>query len=362
MREVRAHLDVRHLRPVLQVEHRHGPVGLVRHEPLAVAGDRRPVRVAPDLHVAGVLGLGVDDRGAVGEVQRGEQRLPVASHRQVARPRHRLRVGRREVLGDRRADRERALGGNRLRRSRPGWRRDRDHAGARGLAGGAVVVEDVHNVALLAGHARRCALVRVGGVRGAGGIRGLAVGGHRDAAVRARHGDDLHELPNGLDRARVAHGAPLPLELAGPAGAPSPRLDAHDADVVATAAGGEGPEEAPVGRERSAPGVVAELREDARRIELPAVGLDASDRADRVGIAARHRPRDPDRRRERRQQHEERHPPPHHGAHGRSMDRAACHLREKRVSGAAGTGCASSCPSRAPGAVRGPPASPARRG
>ena len=86
----------------------------------------------------------------------------------------------------------------------------------------------MHHVALLAGHARRCALVRVGGVRGAGGIRGLAVGGHRDAAVRARHGDDLHELPNGLDRARVAHGAPLPLELAGPAGAPSPRLDAHD--------------------------------------------------------------------------------------------------------------------------------------
>jgi hypothetical protein len=79
MGEMRTDLDVLDLRGRRQVDHGHGPVGLVRDEPeLAVAGDRGAVGVAADLDEASRAGGSVDHRRVVGEVERREERLAVA--------------------------------------------------------------------------------------------------------------------------------------------------------------------------------------------------------------------------------------------------------------------------------------------
>ena len=89
VRQVRADRDRLDHLAALEVDHADRAVDLVGDEAvLAVVGDRRAVRVAADLHVADGLGLGVDDRGVVGEVERHEQRGAVARDGDVARRRY----------------------------------------------------------------------------------------------------------------------------------------------------------------------------------------------------------------------------------------------------------------------------------
>ena len=120
VREVRPDRDLLLLARAREVDHRDRPVGLVRDEALlAVARDRGAVRVAAGLHVLDFLRLGVDDRRAVREVERGQERLAVRADGEVARPRDLVGARGREVL----------------RRRRVVGRGHLDHAVARRLAG-----------------------------------------------------------------------------------------------------------------------------------------------------------------------------------------------------------------------------------
>ena len=240
MRKVRANLDVLHLRGGGEVDHRHRAVGLVRHQPvLPVARDRRAVRVAADLYVARPPRRGVDDRRVVGQVEGGEQRLPVARHGEVARPGSTRRLGRREGLRERRVT----------------GRRHRDRARPARPARARVVAEHVDHVALLAGRAGRGLLILVRRLRDSGHVGGAAVARHRDAAAEPRHRQHLHHAAHGTagplhaplvaalaTRARVARRLPAP-----PAG-----RHAHDAHVVSPASRRQRPVEAATRRERAA--------------------------------------------------------------------------------------------------------------
>ena len=236
--EVRPDGDLLLLARAGEVDDRDGAVGLVRDEPLlAVARDRRAVRVAPGLHVLDRLRLRVDDRGAVGEVERGQQRLPVRADREVARPRDPVGAGGREVLR-----RRRVVGGGHL-----------DHAVTRCRSLLRVVAEHVDDVALEPRRALRWLVVVRGRFRRARHVGGAAVGRHRDAAVHARHRDRLHDAADLL-----CVSAPAPLAALALAAA-LPGLDADDPDVVLPAPGRQRPEEAAVRRERAAGREVAEL-------------------------------------------------------------------------------------------------------
>ena len=90
----------------VHVDEAHRARCLVRDEAgLAVRGDRRRIRVRADRERPSGPALGVDDRGAIGEVERHQQALAVLAHGQPVRPRELLAdVGGREVLGGRRAE------------------------------------------------------------------------------------------------------------------------------------------------------------------------------------------------------------------------------------------------------------------
>ena len=135
VREVRPDRDVLDLRGGIEVDHRDGARRLVGDQTgLAVGQDRRAVGVVAGLDVGDGLGLDVDDRGRVGEVERDEQPAAVGRDGESVGP---------AVLGRRR--RREALHGGRARR-----RRDVDRPGLPRGAGAAVVTEDVDDVAALA--------------------------------------------------------------------------------------------------------------------------------------------------------------------------------------------------------------------